>query len=64
MDYNFWLRFARKHRFHVLDRTLAAFRIVPTTKTGGHAGPDVCGGIRREPGVLAPVALAAFCGFA
>ena len=35
MDYNFWLRVSRKHRFHVVNETLAAFRIVPTSKTGG-----------------------------
>jgi len=37
MDYNFWLRTARRHRFEAIDRTLAAFRVVPTTKTGGRA---------------------------
>jgi glycosyltransferase involved in cell wall biosynthesis len=36
MDYQFWLRVvAAGHQFRVVDQTLAAFRIVPTTKTGG-----------------------------
>ena len=34
MDYNFWLRVAEHHRFHVIDQTLAAFRIMAGTKTG------------------------------
>ena len=33
MDYNFWLRVARVHHFHVIDQTLAAFRIIPSSKT-------------------------------
>lgn len=35
MDYEFWLRVSQKYSFHVINETLAAFRIVPTTKTGG-----------------------------
>ena len=34
MDYNYWLRAVTKYRFHVVDQTLAAFRITPSTKTG------------------------------
>jgi hypothetical protein len=38
MDYQYWLRvLAAGHSFRVIDQTLAAFRIVPTTKTGGRA---------------------------
>ncbi len=34
MDYDLWMRFARKHRFHRLERTLANYRFHPKAKGG------------------------------
>ncbi len=34
IDYEMWLRIAHKTQIYILDKTLAAFRLMPETKTG------------------------------
>lgn len=59
MDYDYWLRVARRFRLHVLHVQLADFRIHPTSKAGASASAqfDASYGIVRKH-VTSPVLLA------